>query len=214
MFTFYDTETSDKWDFKLPWNAEEQPHLVQLGYQVYDRDRNMIKEVDCVVDSRQLSTWRGIEPGAAAVHGITEERMASEGIHPEVVANTLVEDFSRCDITIAHNNQFDMQVLTLFLFRCGYTPTILFEGKHNLCTMKPLTNVLKVANKNGRAGYKWPTLQEAYMNLVDTKGFVGAHDAMTDVKACRDIFWKAWDARVVSDPTWLKAREHLNGLGN
>ena len=209
MFIPYDTETSDKWDFKAPWNDPIQPHLVQLGYHVIDRDFNILKTVDVVVNSAKISSWNGIAEGAAAVHGITEERMAKEGLHPEVVASNLVDDFKLGTITIAHNNQFDMMVLKLFLARCGYSPNI-FDTKHNLCTMKPLTNVLKVANKNGRAGYKWPTLQEAYMNLVDSKGFEGAHDAMTDVNACWDVFKTAWNARIVQDATWMKAREHFN----
>jgi DNA polymerase-3 subunit epsilon len=208
MFTFFDTETSDRWDFKAPWNAEHQPHLVQLGYEIYDRNRSLVKTVDVVVDSRQLTGWNGIEPGASAVHGITEERMATEGVHPEFVAKQLVDDFSSCGITIAHNNEFDMKILQCFLYRCGYTPDVLFQGKHNLCTMKPLTNILKIANKNGRAGYKWPTLTEAYMSLVDSKGFEGAHDALTDVRACRDIFWAVWDQRIV--PQYKEAWELAN----
>lgn len=208
MYNFFDTETSDRWDFKAPWNDPSQPHLVQLGYEIYDKQRVLIKSVDVVVDSRQLSGWNGVAEGAAAVHGITEERMAAEGVHPEIVAKTLVDDFAMCDITIAHNNEFDMKILDCFLYRCGYTPGVLFNNKHNLCTMKPLTNILKIANKNGRAGYKWPTLQEAYMSLVDSKGFEGAHDAMTDVRACRDIFWTVWDQRIV--PQYSTAWELAN----
>ena len=208
MFNFFDTETTDRWDFKAPWNADNQPNLIQLGYQIFDKDRVMIKEVDVIVDARKLSTWNGIAEGAAAVHGIDEKRMIAEGVHPEIVANNLVNDMMLCNFTIAHNNEFDMKVLNCFLFRCGYSPTI-FEGKTNLCTMKPLTNVLKI---KGKYGNKWPSLQEAYCNLVDTKGFEGAHDAMTDVRACRDIFWKALDAGVVKEYEVVKAKLNVQSI--
>lgn len=208
VHVFYDTETSDRWDFRAPWNDPIQPHIVQLGYQVFDKNRELVKEVDVLVNSTTFPDWRGINPEAEKVHGISELRMVNEGLHPEIVANTLCNDFKGAHYTIAHNNGFDMGVINSFLHRCGYAP-IIFEGKHNLCTMKPLTNIVKAPNKNGRPGNKWPTLQEAYMFFVDKKGFEGAHDAMVDVRACRDIFWKAWDSGI-SIKEWDAAKEHFN----
>ena len=61
---------------------------------------------------------------------------------------------------------------------------------HGKCTMRIATNVLKIP---GPRGFKWPTLQEAYKRLVDPAGFEGAHDAITDVKACAAVFYALED---------------------
>jgi hypothetical protein len=59
-----------------------------------------------------------------------------------------------------------------------YTP------KNAFCTMKSLTNYLKLPSTRG--GYKWPKLSEAYAALLN-KELVGAHDAMVDVSGLCEI---------------------------
>jgi len=50
--------------------------------------------------------------------------------------------------------------------------------------MKAATDIVGIP---GRYGYKWPTLQEAYRHFTGTE-LAGAHDALTDVRACRVIY--------------------------
>lgn len=50
----------------------------------------------------------------------------------------------------------------------------------------PLTEKQKAC---GFGGYKNPNLQEAYKHFFGVE-FEGAHDAMADVRACRDVFFK------------------------
>lgn len=58
-----------------------------------------------------------------------------------------------------------------------------------LCTMKPNTEIVKAPKKNGSSGYKWPSLEEALQFYCKRSVGEFAHDAMYDVKACRDIFF-------------------------
>lgn len=189
---FYDTETTGRTDFKAPWNAPHQPNLIQLGYQVYNDQRELVKEVDTIVDTSQFEGFQ-LEQGAVDVHGITLERIHNEGKNPVVVCQELINDLNTAHTSIAHNSQFDMMVLQCFAFRCGFSPMI-FEGIKDRCTMKITTPILKI---KGKYGNKWPSLMEAYCNLVDIKGFVGAHDALIDVRACRDIFWALQDRELL-----------------
>ena len=39
----------------------------------------------------------------------------------------------------------------------------------------------------GKRGYKWPTLQEAFTHFTGAP-FVGAHGAMADAQACREVY--------------------------
>jgi DNA polymerase III epsilon subunit-like protein len=192
---------------RVAWNDAIQPYIAQLAYMIYDRNREEVKRVNIIVNSSLIGCTE-IQPGAEAVHGISFERMRDEGQNPHVVAEQLIEDFGNSDYCIAHNKPFDIGILNLHLWRCGMNPN-LFEGKHTLCTMMPLTNVLKIPSPNGR-GFKWPKLDEAYRALIDSKGFTGAHDAWFDTAACRDIFWKCWDANIIQDPTWKAAKERFN----
>lgn len=213
MFNFFDTETSDKMNYKdergnrVAWNDPIQPYICQLAYMMYNKQRDEIKRVNIIVDSSKIGCTE-VQPGAEAIHGISFERMKAEGQDPRVVAQQIVEDFGSSDICIAHNKPFDTAILNLHLWRCGFNPN-LFDNKLTVCTMMPLTNILKIPSPNGR-GYKWPKLDEAYRALVDSKGFTGAHDAFFDTVACRDIFWTCWDKNIVHEASWVAAREFYN----
>lgn len=45
----------------------------------------------------------------------------------------------------------------------------------------------------GMKGFKSPNLQEAYKHFFGVE-FEGAHDAMADVRACKDVFFKLKEA--------------------
>jgi DNA polymerase-3 subunit epsilon len=48
----------------------------------------------------------------------------------------------------------------------------------------------------GRYGYKWPTLSELHITLFG-KDFEDAHNAMGDVIATENCFWKLRDLGIV-----------------
>jgi DNA polymerase III epsilon subunit-like protein len=55
--------------------------------------------------------------------------------------------------------------------------------------MQHTTNVLKIPGRYG--DFKWPKLEEAYKHYYG-EIFSGAHDALVDVRACRDVFLKVY----------------------
>lgn len=187
----FDTETSDKGRFwgpdALPYNHDEQPHLVQLGYKVFTKQKEVVFEIGINVDSTQQPSWRGINPDAQNVHGISEELLKMYGADPEKVAKNFQYWAEKCDTFVAHNKEFDIPIIQCFMFRTGYSPDVFSSGL-TFCTMKYGTNICKIPSPRGR-GYKWPTLQEAYKALIDSRGFKNAHNALADVNPCADIFW-------------------------
>jgi len=48
----------------------------------------------------------------------------------------------------------------------------------------------------GSYGYKWPSLSELYFKLFD-KDFEDAHDAVVDVRACTECFFKLKNKGVI-----------------
>lgn len=189
LLMVYDTETTGKGDFNAPFNDANQPHLVQLGYKVYDPiTRETVFEIGHLVDSTEMPTWKGIEPGAQAVHGITEELIKAYGISPDSAMKGFNRWAERCSLFIAHNDQFDTRIMMCHAYRAGWSPDIFSTGT-KFCTMKTNTNICKIPNAKGY-GFKWPTLQEAYAYYTNGKSFSGAHNALVDVNACGEIFWE------------------------
>ena len=52
------------------------------------------------------------------------------------------------------------------------------------CTMLSSTGILKIKTKQG---YKWPKLEECIKFFFDEQ-LEGAHDALTDVRACIRVY--------------------------
>ena len=177
----FDTETTDKWHFKLPWDSDEQPHIVQLAYVLDDEDGNIVDEQNLIV---QLPDGVECSPGAAQVHGITQLRINEEGVPRKEALDTFARACSQASVLVAHNYDFDARVLAAAYNREGRK----FQPKcGHYCTMKNATNYLRLP---GRYGYKWPKLSEAYQMLIDLNGFEGAHDALADVRACREVYYE------------------------
>jgi DNA polymerase III epsilon subunit-like protein len=61
-------------------------------------------------------------------------------------------------------------------------------NKPRFCTMKEAVDHCKLPNPKRPGTYKWPSLQEAYQILIDSKGFSGAHDAMADARATYELY--------------------------
>lgn len=188
---FFDTETSDKWDFKAAWNAPHQPYLVQLGFKVRDlHSRAVIIESGFLVDSTRLGNWKGMSPGAEAVNKISEKVIRQYGVAPEQAMERFQFWGSLCSLWVAHNVEFDLNIMRCHAQRTGFSPE-LNPAAQLYCTMKSTTNLLKIPSDRG--GYKWPKLSEAYARIVDTRGFKDGHNALADVNACDEIFWALVD---------------------
>lgn len=188
---FYDTETSGLPDFRADYAANSQPCLLQLGYKVVEpQTRAVIFEIGHLVDSTRLPQWNGIEPGAQAVHNINEDMVRAYGIDPQKSYEGFQKWVERCSTFIAHNDSFDTRIMNCHAKRLGFHPDT-FQQRNKFCTMQFTTNICKIPN--GKGGVKWPKLIEAYCNLVDSKGFKDAHNALADVIACEEIFWKLVD---------------------
>lgn len=188
LIMVYDTETSDKSDWGAPFNASSQPNLLQLGYKVYSRDKKVVFEVGHLVDTTVFNTWAGIAQGAFDIHGITKESIQLYGWNPDKTMALWAEWSERCDLFVAHNDQFDSGIMQCFAFRAGWNPDV-FKSQKKYCTMKTSVQHVKAPYPNGRGGYKWPKLNEAYPYFMDGAQFKDAHNALADVNACGDIFW-------------------------
>lgn len=185
MKLFFDTETTGKANFKLPPLHPTQPRIVQLGALLTDDTGKELCSLDVII---KPDNWV-IPSEASAIHGINNELAMSVGVPILGVLRVFSGLLIQSDTLIAHNIDFDSLLVQGELLRQG-DRTI--QATNNLlaikkfCTMHATTDICKLPGNYGN--FKWPKLSEAYKHILG-KDLVGAHDAMTDVRACKEIFF-------------------------
>lgn len=190
---FLDCETTG---FSKPGLArqQDQARVCQIAILMTDDDGNSLAEFSCLI---KPDNWQ-IQEKAAAVHGFTNEKCEKYGVSARG-AYTFFYTLSKVATKIiAHNVKFDSRMMEIEAAYCDMPHT----NKQWYCTMEssaPIVNIPSTA-KMIAAGFnkpKPPKLEEALQffcgrGLGDT-----AHDAMYDVKACRDIYFELKKRNVV-----------------
>lgn len=98
------------------------------------------------------------------------------GIPLTEALNKFIQDIKISDCVIAHNIEFDLEVLEYHFKKLfGGTP---FQSKVKICTMKSSKNYCKLSGNYG--DYKYPKLSELYFSLFN--GHINnSHNAEVDV---------------------------------
>lgn len=180
-------------DWKAGAGAPQQPYIMQLGAILQDLDtRKVLQEINLLV---KLPDGVVPSPEAVAVHKITPEMCAQYGYRSETVFRMFEVMLSKAELVVAHNLRFDALMWEIECLRHTFVNMDSFRRARPFCTMLTSTTMCKVPQKNGRGGYKWPTLQEANAYFFPDEPWdeEGAHDAMYDVRKCQAIYWKIHD---------------------
>lgn len=185
MILFYDTETTGFYQYRLPVDDENQPHLVQLAMQLCEDDGSIASQVSVIVDCPV-----SIPDQASSVHGIDNHRSAQLGVKPETAVGLYNFMASRADLVVAHNIKFDSAIMRTACVRAGHE-TILSVPEY--CTMEAAAPIVDLppTERMIAAGInkpKSPKLEECIKHFFD-EDLEGAHDALVDVTACRRVFF-------------------------
>ncbi|MDP1931944.1 MAG: 3'-5' exonuclease [Gammaproteobacteria bacterium] len=186
---FFDTETTSLPLWKEPSDHPDQPHLVQLAAILVNPDtREMIAFMDVII---KPDGWT-IPEETIAIHGITNERALSEGIPETEALDMFLSLHSQCGIRVAYNESFDARIVGIASFRYAAVDVIdAWKDAPAQCAMKmakPICKIPAPANARRFGPYKNPTLTEAYKHFTGAE-LVGAHSAMTDAKACMEVYF-------------------------
>jgi DNA polymerase-3 subunit epsilon len=174
---YYDTETTG---FPAKGGAplSDQPHIVQLAAILVDDEEGEVASMNTII---KPDGWT-VPEDAAAIHGISTEKAERFGV-PITSAMSLFSQLCRqADQAIAHNDEFDLKLVTYEIERLG-KPNVLLSTPR-FCTMKATTDICKLPGRYGQ--FKWPKLIEAHQHFF-SEGFDGAHDALVDVRACHRV---------------------------
>ena len=183
-FLIFDTETTGlpiRNDAPLE-DLENWPRLVQLAWQVHDINGKLVHSKDFIIKPEGFT----IPYSAEKVHGISTEKGEKEGIHLAEVLEIFASDLENSRLLIAHNIDFDINIVAAEYLRTGITNQFLEKDK--LCTKIESTEFC--ALPGGRGGnFKWPNLAQLYQKLFN-EGFDNAHNASADVEATARAFFE------------------------
>ena len=205
---FFDTETTG-----LPkdWNApleqlDNWPRLVQIAWQVYSSNGDLLDEHDYVIKPVGFT----IPSEASAVHKITTEKALETGVDLLTILKVFSSSVKSCGLMVAHNYSYDYNIMGSELLRNGLENSL--HKKEHICTMNASTEFCKIPGPYGR--FKWPKLEELYYKLFQET--FNAHDALDDIKATARCFWELKAKKVITlnvilpDVVQLK----INDIGN
>ena len=178
---FFDTETTG---FK---SSTYTPRLVQLGAILQDTEtKRVLQELNVMIRTDGFE----IPEVVSQIHGITNELADNFGIALELVDQLFGAMVLKVDVVVAHNISFDIGIV---MDNLPVAHEVLMD-RDQFCTMREATNVIKLPpgkyHGNKHSKYKPPKLIEAYQYFFDGQSFDNAHDAMADVRACRDVYFK------------------------
>lgn len=179
----FDTETSGlpKKNASIQ-NTEDWPYILQFSYILYDTDKNIILEL--VNEFIYIKDYVNISEKSIEIHKITRELCKEKGVDIFEVLNKFNSALLKCDVLVAHNLDFDKNMILVELIRNDIQSK--FTSKINEhCTMKNNINLCKIEriSKFGEKYYKYPTLSELYEYLFN-KLPKGLHNSIVDVLLC------------------------------
>lgn len=177
---FYDTETTGLPIWKIPSDSPEQPHLVQLGAILCDRQSGtVLGEMNVII---KPNGWV-IPQETIDVHGITQEQAMKEGIPEKEALKILLKMADRAVERNAYNKTFDQRIIRMACKRYLTEVEIdkwAIKDDHS-CSMRMAQKII---------GGRSPKLEASYKHFTG-EDFVGAHDAMNDTKACMKVYYAA-----------------------
>jgi DNA polymerase III epsilon subunit-like protein len=189
MYIFFDTETTG--------TSRYNDHIVQLAWILTDSSGRILDQACDIVKPDGYT----IPISASNIHGITTSQAAKNGKPLKAVLGKLSSVAEHAIALVAHNISFDISILESNYKRISLRYPL--SGKKHICTMRSSTEWCKLPKLNGKAGYKWPTLEELHYKLFG-ESFGEAHDALVDTKACLRCYFKLVNIGVIDAPDYAK----------
>ena len=182
----FDTETTDK----INRFSNKFPYMIQGGFVLSNRHGKVIRTEKFLV---KPNGWT-ITPGAFEKHGISMEMLEKDGIDIKDAVNITEELINDADVIVAHNYEFDKNIISTEFARNGKDYFKLVAGKYQDCTQKLASTITAIDPTpamiaKGKGPFKSPKLIEAYEFFFPGETFDG-HDALNDSMACQRIYFR------------------------
>ncbi len=173
--TIFDTETTG-----LPvreGKLSDQPHIIQFASQTFEFDAATRRFLEVERCNQLIKPPVPIPAESTRISGITDQSVANAPTFREF-SERILDIFKRSDLAVAHNIEFDREIISFELERIGLSKNFLPATSYD--TMEGTRSLCKLPGKNGN--YKAPRLMELHQFLLG-EGFQEAHNAEKDVEA-------------------------------
>lgn len=164
----------------------ELPYIVQFSFILFDtKTMKVLESVDHIIKIPENVV---ISPDSIEVHGITKD-MTKNGTEITDVLDKFHRIYEKCDLLIAHNLQFDCNILKIELLRNNREYNG-FESKPMYCTMQNSVKLCDLKAINSLGIYtKFPKLDELHFQLFHEKP-KNLHNSYYDIVVCIRCFLK------------------------
>ena len=201
----FDTETTGLPKIKMITEKTLHlwPHIVQFSYVIYNNETNtVLKTVDRII---KIPDNIVISEENSNIHGITDTMSKTSGVDIIHVLSEFMEDYNNVDIVVAHNMEFDYNIIKVELMRQIYNDNQPASEKEKLtqdlncfkaskklcCTMQESLEIcnIKALSKDGKEYVKFPSLSELHKHLFNVVP-KNLHNSLNDVLICLRCFYK------------------------
>ena len=182
LLLFFDVETTgiDK----------VNDRIVQIAWILADTNGESLIERSFILRSDGYKI-----PGIVSkIHGITDEISMLKGVERASVFSELAQTCANVSRIVAHNINFDIAFLRAECIRLKQHR--IFDSVPLYCTMTSSSAYCALPHLNGRAGIKWPRLEELHYRLFG-RYFSGAHDAMVDTRITKKCYFELLNRGVI-----------------
>ena len=189
----FDTETTGlpRWVRRGGRNRKVWPFMVQLAWILYDEEKQKVLSTNNHII--RLPKGVSIPTKSTEIHGISTQMMLEKGNPIHEVFGKFHIHLDKADYIVAHNINFDVEVLKEEFKRNGFVNLFnIISQSTQYCTMKNGTKICKLLRRSpisGEVVLKYPKLNELHQHLFHTS-FDNLHNAYNDVLVCLRCFYK------------------------
>lgn len=159
-----------------------QPHLVQIGMILVDREDNELRRFDAIV---RPDGWK-IPKKSTDVHGITTEQALAEGIPVEDVLDVYEEMLAPASTVIAHYARMEVGIMGICYARAK---------RENPMGERLIIDTMKEA---GPLLHPNPVNLASCYHLLVGEEMKKKHHALHDAEACRRVYWAIVARRAIA----------------
>lgn len=212
----FDTETTGLIKGPRPRALEQYPYITQITAILYSAvDKKIVSVLNEYVS---LPDGVIIDPVISELTGITNEICNTRGKPIEDILLSFCELVLTSKILVAHNYEFDSEVLQAELYRCSgkmpkyYAKIFDYPGRPCFCTMKNSVDFCNLKTAGGKQ--KYPRLIELYRSLFGLSPIVGSlHNSAVDTLICLRCFLKLQYQITVPDVEFAEKMTLLSNIG-
>lgn len=186
---FFDTETTGlPINYKAPVNdLKNWPRIIQLAIAVYLESETVgVQKVKSKEFLIKPDGWEIPKQKFWIDNGFSTEKSEAEGVPLIEALNFFKQQIQGADLLVAHNMNFDSNILGAEMIREGFSTGQKIE---KFCTMMATIDYCRIPFPNGGNGFKFPQLKELHQILFE-EDFEGAHQASSDAEACAKCYFE------------------------